>query len=140
MSKARRVRRALVSSAFGLLLVPRLAAAQASGEDAIRFQYEAPAELYYPGPDYERSTLYEADLLNETERVELVAYWRREFDRASASGFTHCAGPGKFLSGQQAFEAHVRWADVPPALVEEWAAEHRQRKERPPDAIAEGPE
>jgi hypothetical protein len=41
------------------------------------WQYEAPGELYYPGPDYERSTLYEWGLLAETERDELVVCWRR---------------------------------------------------------------
>jgi hypothetical protein len=100
------------------------------------WSYESPVELYYPGPDYERSTLYEADLLSESEKAELVANWRHEFERANAAGFSFCAGPGKFLSGQQAFEAHVRWADIPDTLIEEWTAEHQQ-KERPPDAIAE---
>jgi hypothetical protein len=103
------------------------------------WQYEAPAELYYPGPDYERSTLFEADLLSESEKAELLAYWRREFDRANAPGFSHCAGPGKFFAGEEAREAHIKWADIPPTLVEEWTAEHQQ-KERPPSAIAEGAE
>jgi hypothetical protein len=104
------------------------------------WQYESPPELYYPGADYEKSTLYEADLLSESEKAQLVANWRREFDHASAPGFTHVASPGKFLSGPPAFEAHMRWADIPPSLLEEWTAERQQspQKERPP--IVEGAE
>jgi hypothetical protein len=109
------------------------------------WQYESPAELYYPGPDYERSTLFEANLLSESEKAELLVYWRHEFDRANAPGFTHCAGPGKFLSGPQAREAHYRWADVPPTLIEEWSAELLQRrqkdlKEGPRSEIAQSPQ
>jgi hypothetical protein len=98
------------------------------------WSYEAPVELYYPGPDYERSTLYEADLLSESEKAELLAYWRCEFDRASAVGFSTCVGPGKFLAGDEAFEAHMRWADVPPALVEEWSAARQQQQKDEPGA------
>jgi hypothetical protein len=98
------------------------------------WNYEAPAELYYPGPDYERSTLFEFGLLAETERVELVANWRREFDRANAPGFFHCAGPGQYLSGPEAVEAHIRWADIPATLVEAWTAELQQRAKKEPAA------
>jgi hypothetical protein len=106
------------------------------------WQYEAPAELYYPGPDYERSTLFEQNLLTETERVELLAYWRREFDRANAPGFFHCAGPGEFNEGQAAKRAHYRWADIPETLLEEWSAEHQQQstKNELSNAAAEEPQ
>jgi hypothetical protein len=99
------------------------------------WQYEAPPAMYHPGPDYEKSSLFEADLLTETERVELVANWRREFDRAQQPNFSHCLGPGKFLDGDAAREAHYRWADIPDTLVEAWSAERQQnqKESRPPE-------
>jgi hypothetical protein len=86
------------------------------------WRYEA-GELCYPGYDRERSTLYEAGLLGEGERAELLAYWREQFDRAGAPGFFLCEGPGRFLHGDAARRAHCRWADIPPALVAAWSAE-----------------
>jgi hypothetical protein len=82
-------------------------------------------ELRYPGRDRERSTLYEAGLLAEGEREELLRYWREQFDRARDPGFFHCSGPGRILHGAAACREHYRWADIPSALVEEWSAEHR---------------
>jgi hypothetical protein len=98
------------------------------------WQHESPAELYYPGPDFERSTLYEWGLLAEGERAELLAFWRREFDRANAAGFSTTMGPGKFLEGEEAKRAHFRWADIPPALVEAWSVELQQRAKKEPAA------
>jgi hypothetical protein len=86
------------------------------------WRYEA-GELRWPGRDRERSTLYEAGLLGEEERAELLAYWREQFDRAHDPGFFHCGGPGQFLEGEAARRAHFAWADIPPALVEAWSAE-----------------
>jgi hypothetical protein len=102
--------------------------------------YEAPVELYYPGPDYERSTLFEFGLLAETERAELLANWRREFNRANAPGFFYCAGAGKFLDGEEARAAHYRWADIPDTLVEEWSAELQHKKEGPCSETAQSPQ
>jgi hypothetical protein len=99
------------------------------------WQYESPPELYYPGADFEKSTLYEWGLLAEDERAELLVYWRREFDRAQQPNFSHCAGPGQFFSGQQAKRAHYRWADLPDTLVEEWTAECQQRAKKEPAAV-----
>ena len=53
------------------------------------------AQIKYPGPDRERSKLYEAGLLVEAERAELLAYWREEFDRAHGPDFFCCMGPGR---------------------------------------------
>ena len=101
--------------------------------------FEAPDDLDY---DYasEKSTLYEAGLLTETEKAELVARWRREYDRACRPGFFICMGPGRFLEGEEAREAHHRWADIPVTLIEQWTAERRQQdtKTKPPGAITEG--
>jgi hypothetical protein len=87
------------------------------------WRYEA-GDLRHPGRDRERSTLYEANILAEAERAELLAYWREQFDRASAPDFFHCEGPGRFLHGAAARRAHCRWADIPHALVAAWSAEH----------------
>jgi hypothetical protein len=101
--------------------------------------YEAPDDLDYPGPDLERSTLYEADLLTESEKAELLAQWRHEFDRAWRPDFFHCTG-SEFLEGEAARAAHFRWCDLPPSLLEEWTAERRQqRKEKLPSEVAEEP-
>jgi hypothetical protein len=98
------------------------------------WQYEAPGEMYYPGPDLEQSTLYEAGLLTEIERAEQVARWRHEFERAHAPDFFICLGSGRFLAGEEARAAHFRWADIPPSLVEEWSAERQQRAKKEPAA------
>jgi len=84
--------------------------------------FEAP--IGYPGYNRERSTLYGAGLLAEGEREELLRYWREQFDRAHDPNFFHCGGPGKILHGAAARREHYRWADIPPALVEAWSAEH----------------
>jgi len=101
--------------------------------------YEA-GELDYPGYDFERSTLFEAGRLTVPERAELLAYWKREFDRACVPGFFICLGPGRFLANEEACAAHCRWADIPASLVEQWMAERRRQtvKEKPPSEAAEG--
>src|SRR5215813_1628825 len=91
--------------------------------------YEAPEKgLRYPSDKYERSVLWEAGLLSETERVDLEREWRREWDRCweDEQHFFHCAGPDKIYNGDEARVRHLVWADVPPALVEKWLAEREQ--------------
>jgi hypothetical protein len=92
------------------------------------WRYEAP--FPYPGYDSEQSTLYEADLLAETERAELVAFWREQFDRASDPNFFF-TGRGEILRGEAAHRAHCRWADIPPSLIEAWSAERERSAEAP---------
>jgi hypothetical protein len=84
------------------------------------FEADAPR---HPGYDRERSTLYEAGLLGAEEAAELLADWRHEFDRANGADFFCCVG-GKNLRGAAARHEHFKWADIPPALVEAWSAEH----------------
>ena len=74
--------------------------------------FEAGEDLDYPGYDREQSTLYEAGLLSETERAALLARWRHEFDRARDPAFFVCLGPGQFLDGDAAREAHHVWSDI----------------------------
>jgi hypothetical protein len=92
--------------------------------------YESPDDLDFPGPELERSTLFEAGLLTEPEQAELVAYWKYEFARACHPGFFVCLGQGHFLEGEQARQAHYRWADIPAALVEAWTGQHKKEKPR----------
>ena len=49
------------------------------------------------GYDHERSTLYEAGLLDEEECAWLLADWRREFARAQSADFFFCGGPQSFF-------------------------------------------
>ena len=81
--------------------------------------------LTWPGYDNEQSYLYEYGELSETEVETLTAFWREQFDRCHEPGFAHCEGPGKWLRGREAREAHLQWADVPRSLVEKWSAERR---------------
>jgi hypothetical protein len=86
------------------------------------WRYEV-GDLRYPGYDGERSTLYQAGLLGEDERRELMAWWREQYLQAHAPGFTFCQGPGLFLRGIEARREHLKWADIPAELVEAWSAE-----------------
>ena len=86
--------------------------------------FDAPEGLEFDY-DTERSVLYEADLLDKQEREQLLVEWRSAFDCAQAPDFFHCAGPGKYLRGQEARAAHYCWADVPASLVKKWTAERR---------------
>ena len=71
--------------------------------------------------------MFRARVLSEDERAELVAWWRQEFDKAQAPGFTFCAGPGNFVKGADARREHYRWADVPLELVKEWTTQRRRQ-------------
>jgi hypothetical protein len=100
------------------------------GKDGRRPQgwwaYEAPEGLWYPGYDHERSILYMAGVLTEEEARKLREGWRKEFDRTWEPHFSCSAAFGRLFTGEAAREKHCLWADIPPDLYEEWAAE-RQR-------------
>ena len=72
-------------------------------------------DLKHPGYHRERSYLYEHGVLSESERAELEAEWRREFDVAQ---------------GRPATErrAHLKFHDVPCELVRRWSAAMRRRR------------
>ena len=89
------------------------------------WQYEAP--IPWPGLDRQASTLYAAGLLAESEKAELEADWRAEFDRAQEEGFWLCLGPGEQLEGAAARRAHYRWADIPRILIKRWTAERTRQ-------------
>lgn len=80
--------------------------------------FESP--IKFPGYDRQQAALCAAGLLTEGERAELLTWWRQEFDKAQAPGFTFCAGPGIFLRGVEATHQHYRWADIPAELVKQW--------------------
>jgi hypothetical protein len=97
------------------------------------WEFEAP----FPRPfEREASALYEANLLGEQERAELVREWRREFARANEPNFFFTDSPGCVVRGAAARRAHYRWADIPSALIEEWTEERRHRP--PVEEQAEG--
>jgi hypothetical protein len=52
--------------------------------------YDAP--FPYPGYDHEQAALYEANLLAEEEKAELLTQWRLYFDKAQEPGFGFCTG------------------------------------------------
>jgi hypothetical protein len=87
------------------------------------WEFEA-APLAFPGPNRERSTLSEHGLLAPEERIDLLNFWRREFERSLASDFRLHAG-GRILTGVAARRAHYRWADIPAELVKAWDEERR---------------
>jgi hypothetical protein len=89
------------------------------------WDYEAP--LPRPDSEREQSTLYEAGLLGETERAELLAEWRREFERAHGPHLFHCDGPGAVFHGAAARRRHYAWAGIPRALLAQWTRERRRR-------------
>ena len=77
--------------------------------------------------------LYEAGLLAEEERAELVAHWRARFVQAQQPGFMFCMGfarPGDktatWLKGAPARRAHYRWAGIPRSLLQEWRSQRRR--------------
>jgi hypothetical protein len=90
------------------------------------WEFEAP----FPRPHFEReqSTLYEANLLPESEAIALVAWWREQFERAWDTHFFFCDGPGAFSEGALARRKHYDWADIPRQLVRNWTAQRRRRK------------
>ena len=83
-------------------------------------------DLKHPGYDRERSTLWRAGVLSESERTELEAEWRREFEHAHRPDF-FISTSGEVLHGDAAVQAHLAWADVPIELAQRWAAARRRR-------------
>ena len=60
-----------------------------------------------------------ANLITETERAELLAYWRREFDRLMDPAFGDMA----------ACETHIQYCDLPRSLVKRWTTEYLEKEE-----------
>jgi hypothetical protein len=89
------------------------------------WEFESPVP-YPRDSDYAEATLYEANLLTAEERTELEARWREEFQRAQTLNWA-CLGPNRFLSGEEAKRAHLKWAGVPHSLLKQWNAERRRR-------------
>ena len=89
------------------------------------WHFESP--IPFLGYDREQAVLFEAGLLGEEESATLVTEWRREFERAQASDFWVCQGPGRFLHGKEARRAYYRWAGIPRDLLKRWTRERRRR-------------
>jgi hypothetical protein len=79
------------------------------------------SDLDYPGYDEERQTLFEAGLLGEQERADLVALWREQFEKAQRPNFTFNTGAAAgWLKDEAAKRAHYQWAGIPKSLVQQW--------------------
>jgi hypothetical protein len=99
--------------------------------------YECPIA---PQPTYEyrAAALFEAGLLTEQEREQLLGRWRREFDRAQEpDDFSHCIGLAKpgdtfasWLEGDAARQRHYEWAGIPKSLLRRWTAARQRRMQR----------
>jgi hypothetical protein len=94
-------------------------------------------ERQMPRPNnYEAAKLLEMGELHGEEKIELMRYWREQYERTLEPGFGYCIGranPGdtfaSWLEGPAARRAYHRWAGVPPDLVHKWDAERmRQAK------------
>ena len=85
------------------------------------YEFEAPEGLRYDY-DRERSALFKAGLLTDSERSALMTYWREEFDRAQRPDFGLCLGSAGWLRGDAARQAHYEWADIPQKLIAAWSA------------------
>jgi hypothetical protein len=92
------------------------------------WQFEA-GDLKYPGYDLERSVLYEASLLGESECAELEAEWREQFLKAHQPGFWLHTGK-QILNGTKARRAHYQWADIAPSFLLKLMAERRRELEK----------
>jgi hypothetical protein len=92
------------------------------------WRFEAP--FPYPGYDAEQQALYRAELLGPDERAELLAFWRREYERAHEPHFFFCQGPGRILEGVKARRAQYAWAGIPRELLKQWTAQRRRQGRR----------
>lgn len=103
--------------------------------------FDAPGlGLMWPGYFRQQSYLFDAGVLEEPERVALLAFWRKEFERTYRPGFSHTAGPGEIFHGAAARRKHLDWADVPDSLRQQWTAERRRRPRAVRNLPAEVPE
>jgi hypothetical protein len=99
------------------------------------WDYESPI----PRPadrDLETPALYEAGLLSDTEIAELMPWWREQYDKAQAPDFQYCIGTAKlgdtfasWIKGAAAKRAQYRWAGIPRAIIKQWNAERRKRRD-----------
>ena len=70
--------------------------------------------------------MYDANLLAPRERKQLLDLRRLRFEEAyETEDFTLCLGPGVWLQGDAARNAHFRWYGIPSALIDEWEAERK---------------
>jgi hypothetical protein len=77
--------------------------------------YEAPAlSLEWPGYDRQRSYLYAAGVLSESERIEVEAEWRQAFDAAKGKG-------------ARERREHYEFHDIPLELIERWTPQKKKR-------------
>jgi hypothetical protein len=90
--------------------------------------YESPFRSHrHPGPDHERSILWEfTDALSVDERAKLEQWWREQFERSWRPNFSFYAD-GKHYSGDIARELSWVFVDLPPPLLDKFMAERERR-------------
>jgi hypothetical protein len=75
--------------------------------------------------------LFETGMLADAEREFLLRRWRKDFDKAQPDDFQLCVGhghpDGPWLKGDEAKQAHYRWAGIPLSLLKLWIAERRRQ-------------
>jgi hypothetical protein len=79
-------------------------------------------------------------VLSEPECTELVAFWRKEFDRSYDADFSVTIDPDQILYGAAARRAHHDWADIPHVLRRQWRAARRRRSQTIRKLAADKPE
>ena len=84
-------------------------------------------DLKHPGYDRERSTLWRAGVLSESERTELEAEWRREYEAVRGKGVRER-------------REHLEHCDVPHELIEAWTAARRRPSRHSAASEAAAPE
>ena len=89
--------------------------------------YESPIPRVRYGT--QQSALYEAGLLTEAERAELLTWWQEQYERAWLPHFFHCEGPERFFRGAAGRRRHYHWADIPASLLKEWNSARRLRSQ-----------
>jgi len=86
--------------------------------------------------DLETPVLYKAGLLSDAEIAELMPWWREQYDKAQEPDFQYCIGTAKpgdtfasWIKGAAAKRAQYRWAGIPRAIIKQWNAERRKRRD-----------
>ena len=80
------------------------------------YRFDAPDLVF--DYDTERSALYAAAILSETERDRLIASWRATYEEGLDPEFTFMASG--VLEGDAARRALHAWDDIAPEVLEAW--------------------
>jgi hypothetical protein len=100
-----------------------LARAQPGKRPWAWWRYEAPGLGLKYDCSHERSVLWRAGLLSETERAALEVEWLDEWGRCTQRNFMISRPfPDEPITGEAAKRRHLEWCDCPAELAEMWDA------------------